>query len=206
MTYNPQKHHRQSIRLRNYDYTSSGVYFVTICTQQPQDTLSIIQENTTQPTEIGQIVQNTWNDLPNRYNIQTDEFIIMPDHIHGIIIINPPNPNTVTPPNNTQNVGALLAAPNVTDERQGAASSTPTPKHASLAEIVRGFKSISAIAINKSLGRSGVPFWQRNYYEHIVQDDLELQRVREYILWNPARWLEKRVVEGFLVARVKAKA
>jgi putative transposase len=205
MTYNPQKHHRQSIRLRNYDYTSSGVYFVTICTQDPQDTLSNIQENTTQPTEIGQIVQNTWNDLPNRYNIQTDEFIIMPDHIHGIIIINPPNPNTVTPPNTTQNVGALLAAPNATDERQGAASSTPTPKHASLAEIVRGFKSISAIAVNKSLGRSGVPFWQRNYYEHIVQDDLELQRVREYILWNPARWLEKRDVVGFLDARAEAK-
>jgi putative transposase len=203
MTYNPQKHHRQSIRLRNYDYTSSGVYFITICTQDPQDTLSIIQDNTTQPTETGQIIQNTWNDLSNRYNIQTDEFIIMPDHIHGIIII---NPNTVTPPNTTQNVGALLAAPNATDERQGAASSTPTPKHASLAEIVRGFKSISAIVVNKSLGRSGVPFWQRNYYEHVVRDDLELQRVREYILWNPARWLEKRDVVGFLDARAEAKA
>ncbi len=245
MPYNPNKHHRQSIRLKNYDYTSSGAYFITICTEHRDDTLSIIQNNTANPTEIGQIIQNTWNELPNRFNIQTDEFMIMPDHVHGIIIINPANPknpihdhdqnpvrdhdqnpvrdhdqNPVR--DHDQNpihdhdqnpVGALLAAPinaglKGQGQGQGAASSAPTStttktKQASLSEIIRAFKSISAIGVNKHLGRSGVRFWQRNFYEVIVRDDVMFEKIARYIRNNPTKWLEARGVIGVEAALVK---
>ncbi len=226
MPYNPNKRHRQSIRLKNYDYTSSGAYFITICTEHRDDTLSIIQNNTANPTEIGQIIQNTWNELPNRFNIQTDEFMIMPDHVHGIIIINPANPknpihdhdqNPVRDHDQNPVVGALLAAPinaglKGQGQGQGAASSAPTSaptstttktKHASLSEIIRAFKSISAIGVNKHLGRSGVRFWQRNYYEVIVRDDLMFGNIARYIRNNPTKWLETRGVIGVEAALVK---
>jgi putative transposase len=218
MGYNPD-HHRQSIRLRDYDYASSGIYFVTICIQHDQDILSLVYEEQTEPTELGKIIQATWDSLSSRFNMQTDAFVIMPDHIHGIIVINPPpatNPIAMqnvdpfgshrgaassTPTQNTKNtiitptnnpptttnqlpVGALLAAPNGT--------TNPNPiKHASLSQIVRAFKSISAIAINTLLGRTAMAFWQRNYHERIVRNGPELQQIRAYIANNPTRWLAK---------------
>ena len=115
--------------------------------------------------EYGQIAHNCWKEIPKHFsNVDIDEFIVMPNHVHGIIII----------------VGAGLALPK---SNQGAASSAPT-----VGDIIRVFKSISAIKVNRIPGRTGIPFWQLNYYEHIIRNDVELNRIREYIQNNSLQW------------------
>ena len=116
------------------------------------------------------MIQTTWNALPHRFpTIELDEFVIMPNHVHGIIWI----------------VGAPLGAPQIANpgSKQGAASSAPT-----LARVIRAFKSISAIAINQHFHRQGNPVWQRNYYEHIIRTEEDLNRIRQYIQDNPDNW------------------
>ncbi|MEW6440323.1 MAG: transposase [bacterium] len=115
------------------------------------------------PSRIGSIVQAVWNELPDRFSgIELDCFVLMPNHVHGVVTL----------------VGAGLALP----ELAGAASSPPT-----FADVVRAFKSISAIRTNRFLGRTG-PLWQRGYFEHIIRHEDALQRIREYVADNPLRW------------------
>jgi len=147
MKYDPQIHHRRSIRLAGHDYSQAGAYFITICTHNGD--LSLQDES------VREVVRSAWCGLPDRFpGVALDEFVIMPNHIHGIIVL-----------------------------AGGAASGAPT-----LERIVRAFKSISAIGANRVLGRSNRPFWQRNYYEHIIRDDEELNAIRQYILDNPRNW------------------
>jgi REP element-mobilizing transposase RayT len=96
----------------------------------------------------------------------------MPNHVHGIVVV-------------VNDVGAGLALPNqnTLSDKQGAASSAPT-----LGDVIRTFKSLSAIGVNRRLGRSGQPLWQRNYYEHIIRNEDELNRIRQYIHDNPLNW------------------
>ncbi|MBI3570905.1 MAG: transposase [Gammaproteobacteria bacterium] len=125
--------------------------------------------------DAGQAAQAEWVRLPERFqSIELDKFVIMPNHLHGIILVGA----GLAPPGRGAHVGAGLAPPG-----RGAASSAPT-----LGDILRAFKSISAIAVNRLLGRSGCSLWQRNYYEHIVRNENELARIREYIVNNPAQW------------------
>jgi putative transposase len=162
-------HHRRSIRLKGYGYSQPGYYFVTICTRNRECILGNVVDGRMQLSKMGQLVQIVWKDLLKRFeDLELDKFTVMPNHILGIITI----------------VGAGLALPN-----QGAASSAPT-KDVSirLVDVVRAFKSISAIKVNRFLSRLGVPLWQRNYYEHIIRNEESLNRVREYIETNPLRW------------------
>ncbi len=162
-------HHRRSIRLKGYDYSQTGYYFVTICTWNRECVFGDVVDGKMKLSRIGQLVQVAWNELLKRFhNFELDEFAVMPNHIHGIIII----------------VGAGLALPN-----RGAASSAPTKDISiGLGDVVRAFKSISAINVNCLLSRLGVPLWQRNYYEHIIRNEESLNRFREYIGTNPLRW------------------
>ena len=155
MKYDPNIHHRRSIRLPGYDYSQPGAYFVTICTYNRELSLQVEQ--------VKEAARSVWNSLPARFpDVVLDEFVIMPNHIHGIIILAP----TAGTPLDT-----------------GAASSAPT-----LGQIVRAFKSLSAIEANRILGWSERPFWQRNYYEHIIRDEGELNITRQYIRDNPLKW------------------
>jgi len=142
---------RRSIRLKGYDYSQNGAYFVTACTKDRQPTINseIIRE----------IIRKTWENLPNYYpNVLLDEFVIMPNHIHGIIVIQ----------NNP--VGAGLR---------------PARK---LSEIVRAFKSYSSREINRHFNSPGRSFWQRNYYDHIIRNEIDLSEKRKYICENPLKW------------------
>ena len=151
----PQIHHRRSIRLQGFDYSQAGAYFITICTHNRALFL--------QAERVQEVVRSAWHDLPVRFpSVVLDEFVIMPNHVHGIIML----------------MGAASGAP--TDR---AASGAPT-----LGRVVRAFKSVSAITANEALGRSGQPFWQRNYYEHVIRDEEELNVVRRYVRENPLRW------------------
>jgi putative transposase len=153
----PDIHHRRSIRLKDYDYSQPGVYFITITTWQRFPLLGEIKDQTMHLSEYGKISQSRWERIGIYYAyIELDTFIVMPNHIHGIIIIN--------------NVGAGSFLP----------STKPAPiKRYPVSEIVRAFKTFSARQINIIRKTPGVPVWQRNYYEHVVRDDDELNQIRE---------------------------
>jgi len=179
LKYDPERHHRRSIRLAGYDYSEPGAYFVTICTHNKELLL--------EDEQVKQIVRSAWGALPARFaHLTLDEFVTMPNHIHGIIILTPQ-------PEAPLDRGAASSAPTLdrTDAPpiKGAASSAPTAgaRVPTLGQVVRAFKSVSAIAANRRLDRSGT-FWQRNYYEHIIRDEDELNVVRQYIRDNPLKW------------------
>lgn len=171
MTINPKKHNRRSIRLRGYDYTQPGGYFVTICAYQHKCVLGKIREGKMILSHFGEIVQTEWFKTSKiRPNVELfrDEFVIMPNHVHGIIWI-------------VESVGAQYhCAP--TSEEFG----KPVP--GSLPTIVRSFKSAVTRCVNKIREEPGSPFWQRNYYERVIRNDYELNTIREYIKNNPMKW------------------
>jgi putative transposase len=177
MIRDPDPLHRRSIRLRDLDYAQHGAYFVTICVHHRQCLLSEIVNGEVRLSGAGQIVNQTWKDLPSRFpNVGSDAFVIMPNHVHAIIVI---YDFEIGPPGET--VGAGLALP----EKEGNPRVAPT-----LGNIVGAFKSISAIACNRLLDRRGLPFWQRNYYEHVIRHDREWDALRDYIVCNPGRWAD----------------
>ena len=179
--YDKNLHHRRSIRLRGYDYSRPGTYYVTICAQDMLKLFGEIVEGEMKRNQFGEIVQFCWNDLPHHYTgIELDSFVVMPNHVHGIIVIC----ELAGPPD----VGAgFKPAPTAgTDSaRAGFKPAPTTPKP--LSEVVRGFKTFSARRINEMRGTPGTPVWQRNYFERIVRNDGELNKIREYIHTNPLR-------------------
>jgi REP element-mobilizing transposase RayT len=175
MKYDPDKHHRKSIRLRGYDYTQAGAYFITICVQNRECVLGDIVNGEVQLSEWGQVVQMEWDQLPQRFpNIDIDALAIMPNHVHGIVVI-PGDRSTAR------------RAPTATIEQFG----QPVP--GSIPTVVRSFKSAITKRINELRGTPGVPFWQRNYWEHVVRDEIDLNRIRQYIENNPRRWHEDQL-------------
>jgi putative transposase len=177
--YDPDIHHRRSRRLKGYDYSQAGAYFITVCTQNRECLLGDIPDGEMVPNDAGRMVQAVWDELPIRFpELELDTFTIMPNHVHGIIVLNPETTGARAP--HTKSVGALLAAPSP----QGRASPAPT-----LGDVMRVFKSISAIRVNRIAMRTG-SLWQRNYYEHVIRDEDDLNRIRQYILDNPAHWAE----------------
>ncbi|MDH4162524.1 MAG: transposase [Nitrospirota bacterium] len=164
MPFNPDIHHRKSIRLKDYDYSQRGAYFVTVCTWNREHSLGTIEQNVLQPSGCGDIVLDCWNALPNHYpHIMLDAFTLMPNHIHGIIMI-------------------------MNDVVRAGLKPAPTENHHGLSEIVRALKTFSSRRINASRKTPGMPVWQRNYYEHVIRNDDDLNAIREYIQYNPAGW------------------
>jgi len=178
MKYNPVIHHRRSIRLKGYDYSQEGIYFVTICVQNRECLLGKIMDGEMVLNEYGQIVQMVWGELLQHYNnIQLDEFVIMPNHIHGIILITDDDDTTI--------VGAgLKPAPT---KPAPTTSAKTTAKHG-LPEIVRALKTFSARKINELRNTRGEKLWQRNYWEHIIRNEQSYQRIAKYIIYNPMNW------------------
>ncbi|MDE2420463.1 MAG: transposase [Gammaproteobacteria bacterium] len=177
MPYNPDIHHRRSIRLKNYDYTRAGLYFVTICTQNRECLFGEIVEAGSKPAQTGSnkitlnplgiIIQKTWFDLiHHNKNIKLHDFIVMPNHVHGIIEITPSDRNW--------------------------AGLEPAPTSTKLTEIIRQFKTFSAKRVNQWRKTVGVPVWQRNYHEHIIRHEATYLKIAEYIQTNPQKWLDDR--------------
>ena len=166
----PEKHHRRSIRLKGYDYSQPGAYFVTICVYNRACLFGDVAEGEMRLNAFGEIVHQEWLRTADiRPNVELDAFVVMPNHIHGIIILH------------DDGRGTLQRAPTKT-ERFG----KPTPN--SIPTIVRLFKSATTKRVNEMRRTPGVPVWQRNYYEHIIRDDESMNRIREYIAQNPLRW------------------
>jgi REP element-mobilizing transposase RayT len=185
--YDPDHHHRRSIRLKGYDYAQAGAYFVTICTHNRACLFGDIVDDSIRLNDAGQLVQEVWTVIPTQHpGIAIDEFVVMPNHIHAIIMIA-----------STTTVGAQFIAPHSaphsgspgppatigTTGTAGAMNHAPT-----VGAIVRAYKARVTVAINQRQGTRGVPVWQRNFYEHIIRDDDTLDRIRQYIVDNPAQW------------------
>ena len=179
--YNPDNHHRHSIRLKGYDYDQAGAYFVTICTRGRECLLGEVTDGQVQLSECGTIVQQVWQDLPNHYpHVQPDAWVIMPNHVHGIIIL---TDSAVADP-----VVATLVGAGLRPAPTGPAPTTGPPRRHGLPEVVRALKSFSARRINQLRSTPGTRVWQRNYYEHIVRSERALDAIREYVHHNPVRW------------------
>lgn len=179
MPYHPELHHRCSIRLKGYDYRQASAYFITICTHQRECLFTFWDDDGGMALNtLGCIAETDWLVIPNHFPfVELDVYVIMPNHIHGIIVIAQPNPIE-----NDENVGARHASPLQTRPNG--------TKPKSLAAIIGSYKSAVTRHINQTMKTPTHPRWQRNYYDHIIRDEDELNRIREYILYNPFRWAE----------------
>ncbi|MBC7234050.1 MAG: transposase [Chloroflexi bacterium] len=193
MKYDPDLQRRRSIRLKGYDYSQSGAYFVTICVQDRTCLFGEVINGEMRLNEWGQVVQAAWQDLPNHLShVQLDEFVVMPNHVHGIIMITDDADHVGAGSKPTLRAGSkptpragLEPAPTTTTT---VCTDADTRKRHGLPEIVRQFKTFSARRINECRHTPGSPVWQRNYYEHVIRDEEDLQRIRQYIVDNPANW------------------
>lgn len=161
--------HRQSIRLQGFDYSQAGAYFVTVCTRDRECLFGDVVNGEMQLNGLGSTARSVWHDLPKFYeHVELDEFVVMPNHVHGIVMIG-------------ADVGAIHESPSLPADRSGR-------RRMLLSKIVGRFKMVSAKQVNGLRETPGVSVWQRNYYEHIVRDDESLTRIRQYIADNPAQW------------------
>jgi putative transposase len=182
MKYDPEKHHRRSIRLKGYDYSSAGSYFITICTYERECLFGDIFDGEMQLNQYGQIIAEEWQrSSVIRQEIELDLWVVMPNHFHGIVII-------------TDNVGANgrspLPSPMQSDRSPLPNRSFPQPsmRPKSLSSLVAGFKSATTKRINIARNSPSSPVWQRNYYEHIIRDESSFQKIRQHIQMNPIAW------------------
>ena len=180
------QHHRRSIRLKGYDYSQTGYYFITLCTRDRQCWFGEVKNGKMYLNSIGSIVAKEWlNSAQIRQEIELDEWIVMPNHFHAIVIIH----NEIN-----ENLGRT-SENHIQGEHFGniqGASLAPLRlrKPRSLSTLISGFKAVVTKRINEIRQVSGVSIWQRNYYEHIIRDELSLYNIRKYILENPLSWSE----------------
>ncbi|MGB3712826.1 MAG: transposase [Candidatus Promineifilaceae bacterium] len=173
--YDPYKHRRRSIRLKGWDYSTPAVYFVTICTHQRESIFNDLSFKV--------IATNAWIHIPNlpcAEHVILDEWIVMPNHLHGIVVL---------------------------VKRKGAGSSQPSvfgyPRSGSLSTIIGTYKSMVTRRINNLRHTPGGKLWQRGYYERIVRNERELNAIRQYIRANPERWKDDRENLDSIISRMR---
>jgi putative transposase len=216
MPYNPDIHHRRSIRLQGYDYSQAGWYFITVCVRERLHLFGEINNGEMILNDMGRVVSDCWLDLPKHYkNVVLDEFVIMPNHFHGIVVFT----ETVGVIGSVDRVDTMVDGNVCADDFVGAIHESPLRetnvetkrettqqpylshqfrsiqpmdikqrRNMGLPKLVGRFKMVSSKQINIIRNTPGVPVWQRNYYEHIIRNEPDLNRIREYIINNPLNW------------------
>ncbi len=178
--YDPARHHRRSIRLKGYDYTQPGAYFITLVTYERAHLFGAVVNGAMRLNAWGEIVREEWfktAQIRPYVRLYDDEFVVMPNHVHGIIWI---------VGDDDVNVGATRRVAPTIPNVAPAKPCGPAPK--SIGAIIGQFKSAVTKRINAWHNTPGAPVWQRNYYEHIIRDERALNAIRHYILENPRRW------------------
>ncbi len=176
MKFDPDIHHRRSIRLQGYDYSQAGAYFVTICTNNRQCRFGEIVNGEMRLNEPGEIVADEWRKTATICDeVDLDEWVVMPNHFHGILVL-------------TGSVGAIpVGVIPVGAIPVGAIHESPRQmtmaqrRRMALPKLIGRFKILSAKRINEWHKTPGDKLWQRNCWEHIVRTEEELNRIREYI-------------------------
>ncbi len=165
---------RSSLRLAQYDYTQIGAYFITICTKDRKNIFGKIENVLMVLNNIGEIVQQEWLQLANvRHNVKLDEFMVMPNHFHAILII-------------TDQVEGMASHASTEDTQTKPSFGKPVP--GSLSTIIGAFKSGVSKRINQLTNFHYERLWQRSFFEHVIRTEESLARIREYIATNPWRW------------------
>ena len=171
-------HNRKSVRLTDYDYSGPGAYFVTICTNNRRCILGTVEAGLVKLNKLGQMVELRWKKIPEHHpRVQLDQYIIMPNHLHGLLFF--------------------------LQRNEGAAGCAPTsvlggnPKLGSLSNVIRSFKA----SVSRNAGETGCclrgHLWQRSFYEHVIRNETDMKQVREYIVTNPLRWsVDRENTEG----------
>lgn len=176
MRYNPDKHHRKSVRLKAQDYAAAGRYFITICTYQRQCLLGEIVAGEVQLSELGHVAAACWQAIPEHFaEVVLDEFVVMPNHVHGILVLGGGGP--------TAKFTEANGHPGESDSRT---FGKMVP--GSIPAIVRAFKSAATRQINQLRGAAGCVVWQRGYYDHVIRDRQALAYIQHYIVNNPRQW------------------
>ncbi|PVD52769.1 hypothetical protein DC498_07510 [Terrimonas sp.] len=190
-------HHRRSIRLKGYDYSKAGLYFITICCQHKICRFGEIINKKMVLNEFGQIAYNEWIKLPERFpNFELDVFQIMPNHMHGIIAL-VGAPLAGAPDKNTDVCTNVPINDDGNDTVVGAGAS---PAPTTVGNIIGAYKSLAAngcLDIDKSKNETMGKLWQRNYYEHIIRDEKSYQNISNYIINNPAKWAEDKFYANY---------
>ncbi len=186
--FNPNIHHRRSIRLKEYDYSQEGVYFVTICTEKKECLFGDIVNGKMVLNDAGKIVDQCWLEIPQHFsNVQLHEHIVMPNHVHGIIEIT------------NRGVGANYYSPNDDTNGYNKRANNHSPLRPAqtfrspsktVGSIVRSFKIGATKWFRQNTDIYVV--WQRNYYEHIIRNGNSYQKIAEYIVTNPAKWADDK--------------
>jgi REP element-mobilizing transposase RayT len=202
--YNPKIHNRRSIRLKGYDYSKAGLYFITICCQDRICRFGEVKNGEMILNKFGIIAYNEWIKLADRFsNFELDVFQIMPNHIHGIISLTTVGSRLALdllyegqPQGLEENNKNIEGQPQVIEgQPQGLPQPDPQRKNPSIPDIVGAYKSLVAngcLEIYKSRDEVMGKFWQRNYYEHIIRNELAYYNFSEYIINNPIKWEEDR--------------
>ena len=178
MRYDPDRHHRRSIRLRGYDYREAGAYFVTICARDRMSMFGEVVDGRMRLNDQGIMVRTIWEEIPDHYgHVDLDSFVVMPNHIHGIIVL----------------VGATPRGRPGGGPEPGQAQGPAPTASLSLPDVVHRFKTLTTKRYADGVTQHGWPpfpgrLWQRNYYEHIIRDEGELNITRQYIRDSPLKW------------------
>lgn len=213
---------RRTIRIPEYDYTQQGAYFITICTHRKENIFGEIKSGKMKLSPLGEIAYYQWLHLPKRFsNINLDTFVIMPNHIHGIIIIiknNNPTPRRGEAGENRHGSPpkipispvypeimflACEGSPDLSNRVSSQAlksnsfppTISPSPHGTvpgSISAIIQNYKSLTSRKINTLLRSKNNAVWQRNFYEHIIRDETDYDRIVEYIDNNPISWSDDK--------------
>lgn len=187
MFYNPRIKNRRSIRLKGYDYSQPGWYFVTIIVKNHDYLFGKVEMGVMVLNKYGKIAHDEWQKTVNiRQHVELDRYIIMPNHVHGIIRITGENKNTEKKELGAYNNPSPLQSVKH-NANQSSQSGFQSPSK-TIGAIVRGYKSAVTHQINSMCNTPGMARWQRNYWEHIIRNEQELNRIRQYIYNNPANW------------------
>ena len=180
--YNSEKRSRRLIRLKGFDYSQPGAYFVTLVSKSRKCIFGRVEGNHIRHNEISELVVNCWLSISDHFdNTRLDEFVLMPNHLHGIIFIH-------------EILGKGEASPGIITSPVESISGDASPlrprgtQSGSLSAIIQNFKSISTRKVNRLYYNPGNKIWQRNYYERIIRNERELNATREYIRDNPFNW------------------
>jgi REP element-mobilizing transposase RayT len=179
---NPNRH-RRSTRLQSWDYAQSAPYFVTICTEDRLCVFGEIVEDASHLNRYGQIAEACWQAIPAHFpHVELDAFVVMPNHVHGILLIVSDAPTNDVTVNDSRGAAMLRPYDDVRKPHQIGVQ----PR--SLSAIVRSYKSAVAKQINQLRNTPGATLWQRNYYDRIIRNQRELEAKRQYVEDNPMQW------------------
>jgi len=199
MSDQPNERHRRSLRLKGYDYSQAGAYFVTVCAYGKECLFGEVESGLMRLNEYGEIVASEWiRSAELRLEIECGEFVVMPNHFHGIMHIVGAYGNT--PMTHDKKIFGSSRNKGVMPCQKGVLPYAPTSPSRNIGSMVRGFKGAASRRINQLRNTPGAPVWQRNYYEHVIRNDADYNRIAEYVSNNPQRWIEDSLHPEFVGA------